>query len=108
MWIGKHNRNWTTGNYLSALNEYRNFTNKNPTQLIENAREDIKAGKLMDERQILEEFLRYVAFLNTAKIVPNTKRLKITGIASFFTNFYIDVPISRINMPIEPLVKYQI
>jgi len=107
LWIEKYNRHWTTGNYLSTLNEYCNFTNKNPTQLIEEAGEDLKAGKLMDERRIFEEFLRYVAFLNTAKIAPNTKLLKIAGIASFFKNIYIDVPTSRINIPIEPLVKSQ-
>lgn len=101
--MGKYNRSHTIENYGVALKEYCEYTNKSPTQMIEEAREDIKSGKLMDERRIFEEFLRFVAFMNSTKMSPNTKRLRICGIASFFKNFYIEVPTSAVSIPAEPL-----
>lgn len=57
----------------------------------------------MDERRIFEEFLKFVAFMNSTKMSPNTKRLRIAGITSFFKNFYVEVPTAAVSIQAETL-----
>ncbi len=40
--------------YLQDMQEFTNYTGKNPETLLKEAEEDIKAGKLTRQRRILE------------------------------------------------------
>jgi len=103
LWLGQFKSERTKNNYASALREYCKFVKKNPTSLIDEAKKDIKSGKLMDERRIFEEIERYVMHLNSTKGAPNTKKLKIAGITSFFKHYYIEVPRTKLDERTEPL-----
>ncbi|AKB36122.1 hypothetical protein MSSAC_1532 [Methanosarcina siciliae C2J] len=78
--------------YTLAMKQYTEFTGKTPTQLIEEGKEDIKAGKLMDERRIFIEFNEFHNNLITTDKAPKTIYTTLAGIRSFFNKYYIEVP----------------
>ena len=90
-------RTWQT--YLSAMVHYTDYTNKTPTELINEAQEDIQGGKLMTQRRIftyLPRFRQYLEKVRTPQanrpLAPGTLEKYISSINSFYKYFYIEVP----------------
>jgi integrase len=89
----------TWQNYLSAMVHYTEYTNKTPTELINEAQEDIQAGKLMTQRRIFSVLPRFRQYLEKVKtpqanrsLAPGTLEKYVSSINSFYKYFYIDVP----------------
>lgn len=89
----------TKDNYLTALMHYTNFTGMTPTELIDEANEDIKAGKLMIHRRVftrIPAFRQYLEGLRTPQAnrshAPGTLNKYVSTVCSFYKYFYIEVP----------------
>jgi len=108
LWLsGFGSKDNTISAYLSALQDYTEFTGKTPSQLIDEAKADIKAGKLMDERAIFEDYNFFNSFLIGAGLAPKTISLRLVGVRSFFNKFYVDVPNVQIKTRAKPLKKHE-
>ena len=106
VWMSEYkNKPNTQRIYLQAMRAYTDFTNKNPTQLIEEAKADIRAGKFMDERAIFEDFTLFNGHLIDAGLAPKTRSLHLTGVKSFFRKYYTEVPQLRNDKKIKSLEK---
>lgn len=100
---------WYT--YVSAMIHYTEYTNKTPTELINEAQEDIQAGKLMTQRRIfftLPRFRQYLENVNSQRsdqaLAPGTLEKYISCVNSFYKYFYIDVPRQpRSKIKVKPL-----
>ncbi|AFV23312.1 hypothetical protein Mpsy_1103 [Methanolobus psychrophilus R15] len=101
----------TKQNYLSALVHYTKFTDMTPTQLIEEANADLKAGKLMTERHVFKRipaFRQYLETLTTPQAgkqhAPGTLNKYVNTVCSFYKYFHIDVPKQpRSKQKVKPL-----
>jgi hypothetical protein len=63
---------YTRKNYTHAINAYCEFLSKSPDQLITEAKAEIKAGMLMDERSIFVDIPRFKQHLKNKNLAPNT------------------------------------
>lgn len=104
VWMSEYrNKPNTQRIYLQAMRAYTDFTHKSPTQLIEEAKADIRAGKFMDERAVFEDFTLFNGYLIDTGLAPKTRASHITGVKSFFRKYYIDVPQLRNDKKVKPL-----
>ncbi len=104
IWISEYkNKPNTQRNYLQAMKFFTDFTGKSPSQLIDEAKNDIRAGKFMDERAIFEDFTLFNGCLLESKLAPKTRATHITGVKSFFKKFYIELPQIRNAKKVKPL-----
>lgn len=62
----------TRRNYTNAIKAYCEFLSKGPDQLITEAKAEIKAGMLMDERLIFVDIPRFKQHLKNKNLAPNT------------------------------------
>ncbi|HOW15047.1 tyrosine-type recombinase/integrase [Methanosarcina sp.] len=106
VWMAEYkNKPNTQRIYLQGMRAYTDYTHKSPTQLIDEAKADIRAGKLMDERAIFEEFTLFNESLIDAGLAPKTRASHVTGVKSFFMKYYIDMPRLRNDKKIKSLEK---
>lgn len=82
----------TRRTYLSGIRYYVNFTGKMPVELIEEAEEEIRAGKLMRERSIKRHLVSFRVSLQESGTAPNTIRSYLAAVRSFYENYDIDIP----------------
>lgn len=82
----------TQKGYVLALQHYTEFTGKTPEQLILEAKADIKAGKLMDEREILDMVAGFRNHLQANGHAPLSIQHHIVALKSFYGFHYIEVP----------------
>ncbi|AFV22530.1 hypothetical protein Mpsy_0319 [Methanolobus psychrophilus R15] len=87
----------TRDNYLSSLMHYTDFTGLTPTQLIDEANADIRAGKLMIERGVFTRIPNFRMHLESTSLTgrpraPATVHKYVNCISSFYQAFYVDIP----------------
>lgn len=90
------NTKWT---YCNAMQHYTEFTGKTPTELIDEAKEDIKAGLLMTDRKIFLQIAQFRQHLEKQKnkftkkeLAPGTIQKYVSTVISFYNAFYIETP----------------
>jgi len=71
---------------------YSEFTQMTPAELLAEAKNEVKAGTLMDERDILLHFIEFRQHLQQKKLAPITIRNRLVGVRSFYTSLHIEVP----------------
>ena len=98
IWKDKLSKDWLLsyaeggrGGYLAALMLFCNLADKLPTELIEDAEEDIKAGKLLRQRRYFDYFIKFEQWLKKegyASVKGN-----ITSVKAFFQFYQVmDLP----------------
>ena len=101
IWHDKLSKDWLLsyaeggrGGYLSPLMLFCNLADKLPTELIEDAEEDIKAGRLLRERRYFDYFIKFEQWLKKegyASVKGN-----ITSVKAFFQFYQVmDLPKTR-------------
>lgn len=95
----------TRRNYLLAIQYYTNYLNKSPQQLLDDAFGEIRAGKLMGERSIGKRILGFKQHLiEKHEMQPNTVRINLNGICSFYVAYDIDLPnLKKVIKRVRPL-----
>jgi len=78
--------------YLQDMQEFTSYTGKDPETLLEEAEEDIKAGKLTRQRRIKRDLIGFRKYLQELGKAPFTVRGRIVGVKSFFETFDIEIP----------------
>jgi integrase len=78
--------------YLQGMQDYTEYTGKDPDTLLNEAEEDIKAGKLMRQRCIKRDLIGFRKYLQDSGKAPHTIRGRIVGVKSFFESFDIEIP----------------
>lgn len=71
---------------------YTELIGKTPDELIEEAEDELRSGKLMRERNILRYFDEYVEFLEDRDLAPKTIEGYIGAVRSFYRKKHIEVP----------------
>jgi site-specific recombinase XerD len=83
----------TVKSYILGMQEYTNFTKMTPDELLLEAEADIRAGKLMRERNMTLLITEYREFLEKKGIAPMTIKGKMTAVCSFYKTNQIDLPV---------------
>lgn len=78
--------------YLQGMQDFTDYTGKDPETILEEAEEDIKAGKLMRQRQIKRDLIGFRKYLQDLGKAPLTVKGRIVGVKSFFETFDIEIP----------------
>lgn len=83
----------TKRNYLTAMQYYTEYTNMSVDELVKEARDQIKAGIYPGERSIKRYFVGFRNnLIQELKLAPNTVRINMNGICSFYGALEIDLP----------------
>jgi len=82
----------TTENRLLAMHHYTDYTGKTPEDLLHEAEEEIRAGKLMRERHVKKQLVGFRKHLEKQEYAPTTLKSYMAGIRSFYRIFDIDLP----------------
>ena len=83
----------TVKSYILGMQEYTEYTKMTLDELILEAEADIRAGKLMRERNVTLLITEYREFLETKGIAPMTIKGKMTAVCSFYKTNQIDLPV---------------
>ena len=83
----------TVKSYVLRMQEYTEFLNKEPEELLLEAETDVRAGKLMRERKIVSHLIDYRQFLEKKTLAPMTIKGKMTAVYSFYKSNQIDLPV---------------
>ncbi len=78
--------------YLQGMQDFTDYTGKDPETLLEEAEEDIKAGKLMRQRGIKRDLIGFRKHLQDSGKAPFTVKGRMVGVKSFFGTFDIEIP----------------
>jgi integrase len=78
--------------YLQGMQDFTDHTGKDPETLLEEAEEDIRAGKLMRQRRIKRDLIGFRKYLQDLGKAPFTVKGRIVGVKSFFETFDIEIP----------------
>jgi integrase len=83
----------TKQSYIASMQQYTEFTNKTPLELIEEAEKEIKAGLLMRERNITSYLREFREDLENKELAPLTVKNRMTSVCSFYRSYNIQLPI---------------
>ena len=78
--------------YLHGMQDFTEYTGKDPETLLEEAENDIRAGKLMRQRQLKRNLIGFRQSLQNEGKAPLTIKSRLTGVKSFFETFDIEIP----------------
>lgn len=78
--------------YLRGMQDFTEYTGKDPETLLEEAENDIRAGKLMRQRQLKRNLIGFRQSLQNEGKAPLTIKSRLTGVKSFFETFDIEIP----------------
>lgn len=78
--------------YLHGMQDFTEYTGKDPETLLEEAENDIRAGKLMRQRQLKRHLIGFRQYLQDEGKAPLTIKSRLTGVKSFFETFDIEIP----------------
>ncbi|WP_440944959.1 tyrosine-type recombinase/integrase [Methanosarcina sp. T3] len=93
LWLSRYKEKPATqNNYKVAMKLYIEFLKKSPSEIIAEAKADIRDGKFMDERAIFTDLNLYAAHLHDREIAPKSRAAYLAALRSFYNCFYIDVP----------------
>ncbi|MEN6290436.1 MAG: tyrosine-type recombinase/integrase [Methanobacterium sp.] len=106
-WLGTLNpKPNTERNYLLAMQAFTEWTGKTPKKLLQDAEAEIKAGKLMRERNVKKYLIGFRRCLQDKNLAPTTVKGYMTGVKSFYTLFDIELPtLPRLDKKARPLEK---
>lgn len=79
--------------YVDCLRSYTEFLKKTPEQIIIESEEDIKSGKLMRERRIVNDLREFREHLDSSDIAPMSIKSRLTGVRSFYNYYNIQLPV---------------
>lgn len=97
----------TERNYLLAMQTFTNWTGKEPENLLTEAEEEIRSGKLMRQRQIKRDLIGFRKYLQDSGKAPTTVKNYLTGVKSFYRLFDIEIPtLPRSGDKARPLEKH--
>ncbi|SET02211.1 Site-specific recombinase XerD [Methanococcoides vulcani] len=91
-WVDALEKKNTIANYLRGMYQYTEYTEKTPLQLIEEAEQEIKQGKLMRERVVKRQLIGFKKTLKDKGLAPLTIKGYLTGVKSFYRFYDIDLP----------------
>ena len=78
--------------YLQAMQNFTDWTGKTPEELLTEAEDEIKSGKLMRQRKIKSYLIGFRKHLQDQKLSDLSVRSKMTGVRSFYKTFDIEIP----------------
>lgn len=78
--------------YLQAMQNFTDWTGKKPEELLTEAEDEIKSGKLMRQRKIKSYLIGFRKHLQDQKLSDLSVRSKMTGVRSFYKTFDIEMP----------------
>ncbi len=87
--------------YIKRLKVYCEFTDKTPTQLIEEAEEDEENRIRMKNRRIKKYIVQYLVYLREQNRSPNYITSLISAVKSFYSEYEIELPKTRCNLKQE-------
>jgi integrase len=74
------------------MQHFTEYTGKTPEELLKEAEEEIRAGKLMRERQVKKQLIGFRKLLENGDYAPITVKSYMAGVRSFYRVFDIDLP----------------
>ncbi len=83
---------FTRRNFLQGMQFYTEFIKKTPSELLEEAEDEIKSGILMRKRKLREYLLTFREWLKEKGYAPKTAHNHFTAVKSFYRSFDIDMP----------------
>lgn len=94
--------------YLLVMQCYCDYTQMTPTQLLKEARDEIKKGLFGDERKIKTYLINFKTYLkDTRKYAPNTVKINLNAVCSFYSNHEIPLPkLPKLRGRSEPLEEH--
>lgn len=78
--------------YLQGMQDFTEYTGKDPETLLTEAEEDIRTGRLMRQRKIKSDLIGFRKYLQDDGKAPLTVKGRIVGVKSFFETFDIEIP----------------
>ena len=78
--------------YLQAMQNFTDWIGKTPDDLLTEAEEEIKSGKLMRQRKIKSYLIGFRKHLQDQQLSDLSVRSRMTGIRSFYKTFDIEIP----------------
>lgn len=78
--------------YLQAIQNFTDWSGKTPEDLLIEAEDEIKSGKLMRQRKIKSYLIGFRKHLQDRKLSDLSIRSKMTGVRSFYKTFDIEIP----------------
>lgn len=103
-WLDTINaRENTIINYSRAMSNFTEFTGRTPGQLLDEARAEVRAGKLLSERSLRKQLVGYRKHLQDRKLAPTTIKLYLAGVVSFYRTNDLEVPKLPRNTKARPL-----
>lgn len=78
--------------YLQAMQNFTDWIGKKPDDLLTEAEEEIKSGKLMRQRKIKSYLIGFRKHLQDQQLSDLSVRSRMTGIRSFYKTFDIEIP----------------
>lgn len=94
----------TTKNYKYALKIYCELHTMTPTELIEEAENDLQSDKLPRQYGIKKRLVQYQKFLSESRS-QSTKAIYTSGVKSFYHYFEIPLPLAKKRNKIQTLLK---
>ncbi|WP_407356811.1 tyrosine-type recombinase/integrase [Methanolobus sp. WCC5] len=82
----------TRRSHLYGMQQYTEYTRMKPEELLEEAEEDMMAGKLPRRRRIKKHVVGFRAHLQNKGLAPLTVRRNVAVVSSFYKAFEIDFP----------------
>lgn len=82
----------TEKSYLQGMQEFTEFTGKDPKTILEEAEADIQRGLLMRQRRIKAELIGFRVHLQESGIAAYSIKNRLVGVKSFFQTFDIEIP----------------
>jgi integrase len=96
----------TARNYLLGMQAFTEYTGKTPIELLNEAGNEIREGKLMRERNIKRYLVGFRKTLKDSEYSPMTVKANMTGVKSFYRVFDIEIPtLPRVGNKAMPLEK---
>lgn len=96
--------------YLHGMQDFTEYTRKDPETLLNEAEEDIRSGKLMRQRSLKRYLIGFRQSLQNEGKAPLTIKSRLTGVKSFFETFDIEIPkLPRVGKacPLKKIMKFQ-
>ena len=89
------------------MKHFTEWTGKTPNELLTEAEEEIKSGKLMRQRNIKKYLTGFRKHLQDLDLAPITIKGYLTGVKSFYQLFDIELPkLPRLDKKAKPLEKH--
>jgi integrase len=78
--------------YIQGMRDFTEYTKKNPETLLEDAENEVRAGKLMRQRALKRQLVGFRQHLQNEGKAPMTIKNRMVGVKSFFETFDIEIP----------------